>query len=273
MSSWRSAHHLPGERSSTHRSPTGACHRSPNGRSTSPAPGTARCRSIRPRTQPGRADRVERHAARVAARRRRVGDRGRQHHGRRPGPHQPDHRHLRGCPVGTSPAQVAVSADGKYAYTGISDPASIEKVDLAQRKVVGSAAVPNPPVQLCLTPDGSQVVSADQGRKERRPGPHPVGHRHQRHVHPRDRDNWRRATASSSTPPGDWAWVTKSYDNTVTVDLASLTAMTPIVGTQPAASVFAPKSPPRCRPASRARRFPPSVPTQTSQPGRHAGHH
>lgn len=31
-------------------------------------------------------------------------------------------------PVGTSPAQVAVTADGKYAYTGISDRASIVKV-------------------------------------------------------------------------------------------------------------------------------------------------
>ena len=39
-------------------------------------------------------------------------------------------------PVGSRPAQVAVTSDGKYAYTGISEPPTVVKVDLAQRKVV-----------------------------------------------------------------------------------------------------------------------------------------
>lgn len=75
-------------------------------------------------------------------------------------------KYVGGAPVGTSPAQVAVSAGGKYACTGISDPPAVVKVDLAQRKVVGSAAVPSAPVQLYLTPDETQVVSADQGTKD-----------------------------------------------------------------------------------------------------------
>jgi len=179
-------------------------------------------------------------------------------------------------PVGTSPAQVAVTADGKYAYTGISDPASIVKVDLAQRKVVGSAAVPNPPVQLYLTPDESQVVSADQGKKDDQGHTLSV-------IDTKDMST--RGTVTTGAGPhgvvidasGDWAWVTNSYDNTVTaVDLATLTAMAPIpVGTQPSGISYSPKSP-AAAPANVGTLdipTPSASPTQTSQPDEHAGHH
>ena len=179
-------------------------------------------------------------------------------------------------PVGTSPAQVAVTGDGKYAYTGISDPARIVKVDLAQRKVVGSAAVPNPPVQLYLTPDESQVVSADQGKKDDQGHTLSV-------IDTKDMST--RGTVTTGAGPhgvviddsGDWAWVTNSYDNTVTaVDLASLTAMTPIpVGTQPSGISYSPKSP-AAAPANVGTLdipTPSASPTQTSQPDEHAGHH
>jgi YVTN family beta-propeller protein len=180
-------------------------------------------------------------------------------------------------PVGTSPAQVAVSSDGTYAYTGINDPPSIVKVDLAQRKVVGSAKVPNPPVQLYLTPDETQVVSADQGKKDAQ------GHT----LSVIDtKDMTTRGTVTTGAGPhgvvidtsGDWAWVTNSYDNTVTaVDLATLTAMTPIpVGTQPSGISYSPK-PPATAPADVGTLdipTPSTSPSQTSQPGdAHAGHH
>ena len=179
-------------------------------------------------------------------------------------------------PVGSSPAQVAVSADGKYAYTGISEPPSVVKVDLAQRKVVGSAAVPNPPVQLYLTPDETQVVSADQGKKDDQ------GHT----LSVIDtKDMATRGTVTTGAGPhgvvidtsGDWAWVTNSYDNTVTaVDLATLTAMTPIpVGTQPSGISYSPQ-PPAAAPANVGTLdipTPSASPGQTSQPDEHAGHH
>ena len=78
-------------------------------------------------------------------------------------------------PVGTSPVQVAVSADGRYAYTGITDPPRVVKVDLSQRKVLEAAAVPTPAVQLYLTPDEKTIVSADQGNRDK-PGRFELAH-------------------------------------------------------------------------------------------------
>ena len=49
--------------------------------------------------------------------------------------------------VGSGPAQVAVSSDGRYAYTGTTEPPAVVKVDLTSRTVVGSVAVPTAPVQ------------------------------------------------------------------------------------------------------------------------------
>ena len=179
-------------------------------------------------------------------------------------------------PVGSSPVQVAVSADGKYAYTGISEPPSVVKVDLAQRKVVGSAAVPNTPVQLYLTPDETQVVSADQGKKDTQG--------HTLSVIDTTAMTTRGTVATGAGPhgvvieaSGDWAWVTNSYDNTVTaVDLSTLTAMDPIpVGTQPSGISYSPTLP-AAAPANVGTLdipTPSASPSQTSQPGPHSGHH
>lgn len=185
-------------------------------------------------------------------------------------------KYMGAVPVGSSPAQVAVSADGKYAYTGISDPPSVVKVDLAQRKIVGSAAVPNSPVQLYLTPDETQVVSADQGEKD--------AQGHTLSVIDTNAMTTRGTVTTGAGPhgvvidgSGDWAWVTNSYDNTVTaVDLSTLTAMATIpVGTQPSGISYSPRAP-VAAPANVGTLdipAPPAPPNQTSQPDPHSGHH
>ena len=148
------------------------------------------------------------------------------------------------APVGSGPVQVAVSADGTYAYAGISDPPSIVKVDLAQRKVVDSQSVPNPPVQLYLTPDETQVVSADQGSNDARGQTLSVI------------DTEAMTTRGTVTvgagphgvvidPSGHWAWVTNTYDDTVsTVDLSGLKllASTPVAA-RPNGISYSPRPP------------------------------
>ncbi len=75
---------------------------------------------------------------------------------------------LGSVPVGPpGPAQVAVTADGRYAYAGITDPPAVVKVDLTARKVVGTAQVSAAPAQVYLTPDEATVLSADQGTAEK----------------------------------------------------------------------------------------------------------
>jgi YVTN family beta-propeller protein len=69
-------------------------------------------------------------------------------------------------PVGEAPVQVAVTADGRYAYSGITEPPTVVKVDLASRTVVGTAPVPTAPVQLYLTPDEKSVLSVNQGTSD-----------------------------------------------------------------------------------------------------------
>ncbi len=185
-------------------------------------------------------------------------------------------KYVGAIPVGAGPVQVAVTADGKFAYTGISEPASVVKVDLAQRKVVGSVTVPNSPVQLYLTPDEAEVVSADQGKKES------AGHT----LSVIDTKAMAiRGTATTGAGPhgvvvdasGNWAWVTNSYDNTVSaVDLSTLSPMTPIpVGAQPSGISYSPRPP---APASTTVitldiPVPSGVPPQGSEPGPHSGHH
>ena len=153
-------------------------------------------------------------------------------------------KYIGAVPVGSSPAQVAVSADGKFAYTGISEPPSVVKVDLAQRKVVASTPVPNPPVQLYLTPDETGVVSADQGRKDAQGQTLSVIDTSAMTT---------RGTVTTGAGPhgvvidssGHWAWVTNSFDNTVTaVDLSGLSAKSPVsVGSQPSGISYSPRPP------------------------------
>lgn len=119
-------------------------------------------------------------------------------------------------PVGDGPAQVAVSADGRYAYTGITEPATVVKVDLDARKVVGSVAVSAPPVQVYLTPDDATVVSADQGAPDA-PG-HAVSLIDTATMSVRSTvDTGAGPHGVVIDPAGTQAWVTNSYDNTVSV--------------------------------------------------------
>jgi YVTN family beta-propeller protein len=185
-------------------------------------------------------------------------------------------KYVGAVPVGPGPAQVAVSADGKFAYTGISDPPSVVKVDLAQREIVGSAIVPNSPVQLYLTPYENEVVSADQGRKDAQGQTLSVID---------TKAMTTRGTVTTGAGPhgvvidasGDWAWVTNSFDNTVTaVDLTTLSAMAPIpVGTQPSDISYSPHPPAAAWANVGTLDIPtPSAPPeQESQPGPHSGHH
>lgn len=176
-------------------------------------------------------------------------------------------------PVGARPAQVAVSADGTYAYTGVADPPRVVKVDLAQRKIVGSAAVPHTPVQVYLTPDGTEVVSADQGSRAD-PGTTAS-------VIDTAVMTVRGAVPTGRGPhgvvidgTGDRAWVTDSYDGTVTaVDLSTLSATATIaVGTGPNGISYSPR-PPAAAPAVVALDVPTSPAGTTTEPGQHRGHH
>lgn len=185
-------------------------------------------------------------------------------------------KYIGAVPVGSSPAQVAVRADGKYAYTGVSDPPAVVKVDLSQRKVVGSASVPSAPVQLYLTPDGSEVISADQGKKDA-PG-HTlsiIG----------TKEMTTRSTVTTGAGPhgvviddsGKWAWVTNSFDNTVTaVDLSSSTALpsTP-VGAEPSGISYSSRPPATAPANTTALQIPtPTAPTNAeTEPNPHSGHH
>jgi len=143
--------------------------------------------------------------------------------------------------VGTGPAQVAVAADGRYAYAGITDPPSVVKVDLTARAVIGTAYVPAPPVQLYLAPDESTVLSADQGTMES-PG-HTVSLIDTRAMTVR-------GTVTTGSGPhgvvidtaGTRAWVTNTYDNAVSViDLLTHSVVATIqTGTAPSGISYSP---------------------------------
>lgn len=147
-------------------------------------------------------------------------------------------------PVGAGPAQVAVTADGRYTYAGITKPPAVVKVDLFARKVVGTALVSAPPVQLYLTPDEATVLSADQGTRDA-PG-------HTMSVIDAAAMTVRGTVATGSGPHGvvidnaaTRAWVTNSYDDTVSVvDLPSLSvAATVPVGVGPSGISYSPHRP------------------------------
>ncbi|KUH64997.1 hypothetical protein AU184_02605 [Mycolicibacterium novocastrense] len=123
---------------------------------------------------------------------------------------------LGSAPVGRGPAQVAVTADGRYAYTGISEPSSVAKVDLATRTVVGTAPTPTSPVQVFLTPDGETVVSADQGTRDRPGNTASVIDTRSMTVRSRvDTGSGPHGVVIDDT--GTRAWVTNSYSDTVSV--------------------------------------------------------
>ena len=147
-------------------------------------------------------------------------------------------------PVGPGPAQVAVTADGHYAYAGITSPPAVVKVDLAARKVVGTARVSDSPVQLYLTPDETTVLSADRGTAQQ-PG-------HTLSVIDTNAMTTRGTVPTGSGPhgvvidtSGTRAWVTNTYANTVSViDLPTLSLVAAVpVGAEPAGISFSTRSP------------------------------
>jgi YVTN family beta-propeller protein len=179
-------------------------------------------------------------------------------------------------PVGTEPAQVAVTADGRYAYSGVTDPPAVVKVDLVSRTVVGSVPVPTAPVQLYLTPDEKTVVSADQGTTEK-PG-HTVS------VIDTAAMTVRGIVDTGSGPhgvvidaSGTWAWVTDTFDDTVSViDMANLsTPATIAVGEAPNGISFSPRPPAAASAATVTLDIPAparGAPTSEHQPTNSHGH-
>jgi YVTN family beta-propeller protein len=146
--------------------------------------------------------------------------------------------------VGTGPAQVAVTANGRYAYAGITDPPSVVKVDVGARNVVGSVRVSASPVQLYLTPDESTVLSADQGSPEN-PG-------HTLSVMDTSTMTVRGAVGTGAGPhgvvvdnSGMRAWVTNAYDDTVSiVDIGSLSLVATVaVGAGPSGISYSSRPP------------------------------
>lgn len=145
--------------------------------------------------------------------------------------------------VGKGPAQVAVTADGRYAYSGVTTPAVV-KADLVSRTVVGNVSVPAAPVQLYLAPDEKTVLSANQGTSEE-PG------------HTVSVIDTAAMTADGTVDTGSGphgvvidtsgtrAWVTNTFDDTVSViDLSDLSASATIaVGRKPNGISFSPRPP------------------------------
>lgn len=178
-------------------------------------------------------------------------------------------------PVGSSPVQVAVSADGRYAYTGISDPPSVVKVDVMQRKVVGSSAVPATPVQLYLSPDEKTVLCADQGSKAA-PG-------HTLSVIDTGAMTNRGTVDTGSGPhgvvidtSGKWAWVTNSFDNSVSViDVNGLSVASTIpVGAEPNGISYSPVPPAKAASAAITLDIPiPPAPAESQGLDPHSAHH
>ncbi len=147
-------------------------------------------------------------------------------------------------PVGTGPAQVAVTGDGRFAYAGTTEPAAVVKVDLVARRVVGTAPVPAAPVQLYLSPDEKTVVSADQGTRQQ-PG-------NTLSVIDTAEMTVRGAIGTGVgphgvviDPSGTRAWVTNTYDDTVSVvDLPGLSVVATVpVGERPNGVSFSPLPP------------------------------
>lgn len=147
-------------------------------------------------------------------------------------------------PVGTGPLQVAVTADGRYAYAGVTEPPAVVKADLVSRTVVGSAPVPTAPVQLYMTPDEETMLSANQGTSEK-PG-------NTMSVIDTAAMTIRDTVGTGSGPhgvvidtSGTRAWVSNIFDDSVSViDLGSRSALATIaVGKEPNGVSYSPRPP------------------------------
>lgn len=147
-------------------------------------------------------------------------------------------------PVGDSPAQVAVDSGGDYAYVSLIGDSAVAKVDLAEQTVVSSVEVSAPPVQLYLTPDGTRLLSADQGSEET-PGDTVS-------VFDTEAMTVAASITTGSGPhgvvvdtTGETAWVTNLYDDTVSVlDLTTNEAVATVaVGDLPNGISYSPMPP------------------------------
>lgn len=153
-------------------------------------------------------------------------------------------RSIGAVPAGRGPLQVAVTADGRYAYAGIAEPPAVVKADLIARTVVGRVQVPSAPVQLYLTPDEKTVLSADQGSSDKPGNTLSVIDTAAMTV---------RGTVGTGSGPhgvvidtsGTRAWVTNIFDDTVSViDLGSLSALATVaVGAEPNGVSYSPRPP------------------------------
>ncbi len=138
------------------------------------------------------------------------------------------------------------------------------KVDLHARTVVGSAPVSAPPVQLYLTPDEATVLSADQGTPPDKPG-HTVS------VIDAAAMTVRSSVPTGAGPPhgvvvdtsGTRAWVTNTYDNTVSaINLGSMSVVATVaVGAEPSGISYSPPRPPAAFGATATLNIPPTPPT------------
>lgn len=136
--------------------------------------------------------------------------------------------------VGANPVQVAVSPDSRFAYVSLGTPKKVVKVDLAARKVVASASVPDAPVQVYVSADGKRLLAADQGT-EQKPG-HDVSV-----IDPQTMAVTATIPVGAGPhgvvidPSGTRAWVTNTFADTVSaIDLTSNTVAATIpVGKAP----------------------------------------
>ncbi|TNH28501.1 DUF1513 domain-containing protein [Micromonospora orduensis] len=174
-------------------------------------------------------------------------------------------------PVGGPVVQVAVSPDSRYAYASVAQPPNVVKVDLHARTIAGRVEVPAAPAQVYLTPDGSSLLSADQGSADK-PGTA---------LSVIDTATMT-ATGGIATgsgphgvvvdPTGRRAWVTNVYDSTVSViDLPTrATVATVKVGKQPNGISYAPRPPTSA--AARVSVVLPTPSAASSGHGDHGGH-
>ena len=62
--------------------------------------------------------------------------------------------------------QVAFSPDGRFVYASLNRENGVAKIDVARRKLVGKAPVGVGPIQVYVSPDGRNLLVANQGTEE-----------------------------------------------------------------------------------------------------------
>ncbi len=173
-------------------------------------------------------------------------------------------------PVGASPVQVAVDAQARYAYVSLAGDRAVAQVDLRRRAVTRTVAVPSAPVQLYLTPDGTRLLSANQGSQDE-PG-RTVSMIEVPTMTVTD-------TITTGSGPhgvvidtsGRRAWVTNTFDDTVSVlDLNSNAVVATVpVGDRPNGITFTTRTTP---PAHQAMSVDvPNYAGEMAEPGGHEG--